>query len=236
MTLIYGLVKCKVVSEPFLKSTRGRKETQYHVHATLSVPSPDGEQKWDTAINVGTNASNDLLKYKVVFDYQHPIIETLRSTQAGLTELTDAGALPALDFLRSDLLNATGPWRLSDVMDGSEQQDPAASVMRLLLRAKRLQADVYIFGRLYADGTLGIHDIHMNQGSTGKYINNGLNNQDERNAVWQDGAVVVDFGLPEWAAYFTVFTQQLVPTDALGNPVDASHHMGDTDPGSLRNP
>jgi uncharacterized protein YukJ len=44
--------------------------------------------------------------------------------------------------------------------------------------------------------------------------------------------VLVDTGQPEWAAYFTAFTQQLVPTDNLGNPDSNSHPIGDNDPGS----
>jgi hypothetical protein len=36
-------------------------------------------------------------------------------------------------------------------------------------------------------------------------------------------AVIVDLGQSEMSAYFTVFTQQLVPTDKLGNPDEESH-------------
>lgn len=30
---------------------------------------------------------------------------------------------------------------------------------------------------------------------------------------------MVNVGEPEWAAYFSAFNQQLVPTDDLGNPL-----------------
>jgi hypothetical protein len=36
-----------------------------------------------------------------------------------------------------------------------------------------------------------------------------------------------------WGAYCTAFTQQLVPTDNLGNPAKKSHEITDRDPGSL---
>jgi len=49
----------------------------------------------------------------------------------------------------------------------------------------------------------------------------------------QDGAVFVDMGKAGWAAYCTAFTQQLVPTDNLGNPGKKSHEVTDQDPGSL---
>jgi len=31
----------------------------------------------DVAINVGTNDADDLLKYKLIFDFRHSIIQTL---------------------------------------------------------------------------------------------------------------------------------------------------------------
>jgi uncharacterized protein YukJ len=234
MSLTYGFVKCKVTSKPVLKSSRRKKEIQYHMHATLSVPVKGGPaQKWDSAINVGTSDADDLLRYRLLFDFHHPVLETLRKTAAGFTDLTSGDALPAFDFLRSDVLAETGSWRDSDVMDGSEVPEPVASLKRLLTRARTAKADVYIFGRTYTDGSHGIHDVHMNQGSTGSFLNNGHDDHNDHNDIWQDGAVLVDFGDPEAAAYVTAFTQQLVPTDDLGNPVEDSHEIDDDDPGEL---
>lgn len=122
MTLAYGYVKTKVTSEPKLKPSHHGHETQYHLHCNLDV---DGE-KWDVAVNVGTNDADDLLKYKLAFDFRHPLIQTLAAAGAGQHDLTGQAALPALDFLRSDLLAATGKWRDSDVMDGSDGVEPAA--------------------------------------------------------------------------------------------------------------
>lgn len=73
----------------------------------------------------------------------------------------------------------------------------------------------------------------MNQGSSGSFLNNGVDDHNDHNDLWQDGAVVVDVGEPELAAYFTSFTQQLVPTDNLGNPEKGSHPVGISDDGSL---
>jgi uncharacterized protein YukJ len=234
MTLNYGLVKCKVVSEPVLKGSHQGHETQYHLHATLRVPTEDGgAENWDTAINVGTNDADDLLKYKLVFDYHHPIIATLKEMPAGFHDLTGTQELPALDFLRTDVLAETGHWRVSDVMDGSDIPEPVATLKRLLQNAKAAAAEVYIFGRTYRPPDKGIHDVHMNQGSSGRFLNNGRDDHNDHNDVWQDGAVLVDLGQPEWAAYFTAFTQQNVPTDDLGNPASSSHGITDSDPGSM---
>ena len=118
-------------------------------------------------------------------------------------------------------------------MDGSEEPEPVASLKRLLSKAHSTKADVYIFGRTYTSGSPGIHDVHMNQGSSGSFLNDGRDDHNDHNDVWQDGAVIVDFGEPECAAYFTVFTQQTAPTDNLGNPDKPSHPIEDSDPGSL---
>jgi len=232
MALTYGFLKCKIVSDPALKASRHKNEMQYHLHSTLEVAEDDGStRQWDSAINVGTNDSDDLLKYKFIFDFQHPIITTLKAARSGFSDLTEAEHLPALDFLRSDVLNETGTWRNSDIMDGSNQVEPVASLLRLLNKAHAGNFDVYVFGRKYTDG-FGIHDVHMNQGSQGSFLNNGVDDHNDHNDIWQDGAVIVDTRQPELAAYFTVFTQQLVPTDKLGNPDADSHPVELADDGS----
>jgi len=50
-----------------------------------------------------------LLQYKLIFDFHHTIVGTLRSAGSGFAGLTDTKQLPALDFLRSDVLRKTGP-------------------------------------------------------------------------------------------------------------------------------
>jgi uncharacterized protein YukJ len=228
-----GFVKCKMVSTPKVQSSRHKNEIQYHLHVTVAVSGAGGSiEQWDTAINVGTNDSDDLLQYKLIFDFHHSLVRKLKASAPGFIDLTRTNHLPALDFLRSDLLSETGPWRASDIMDGSDAVQPVASLQRLLRRAQAGNFDTYIFGRTYTDGD-GIHDVHMNQGSQSSFLNNGVDDRNDHNDIWQDGAVIVDVGQPEMAAYFTVFTQQLVPTDELGNPQPGSHEVTDSDDGSL---
>jgi uncharacterized protein YukJ len=215
MTLAYGMVKAKIVSVPVMKGTRRRHETQYHLHFSLLV---DGGN-WDVALNVGTNDADDLLRFKLAYDFRHPIIQTLDAAAPGAQDLTGQAALPALDYLRSGIFANTGKWRDSDVMDGTDSPEPVASLKRLLERAKDAQWDVYLFGRFYTEGN-GIHDTHMNQGSSGAFVHRAGDDSNDHNDIWQDGALIVNVGQPEWAAYFAAFTQQTVPTDDLGNPKD----------------
>jgi hypothetical protein len=217
-----------VVGNISMKGTQLRAEVQYHLHADLRVA---GEHNlWDTAINVGTSDSDDLLNYRLVPDFHHAgLIALLKAAAPGFHNLTRTNKLPALDFLRSDVLAETGNWRVSDPMDGSPTTQPAAGLKGLLDRAVAQQADVYIFGRTYMTGGSGIHDVHMNQGSRAPH----LNASKDGNEIWQDGAVLFDFGAPQWVGYFTAFTQQQVPTDDVGDPAPGSHFVRDTDVGSL---
>ena len=57
----------------------------------------------------------------------------------------------------------------------------------------------------------------MNQGST--KVHRDGDDSNDHNDIWQNGAVLVDIGEPEWVAYFVAFNQQLLPTDDLGNPL-----------------
>jgi len=214
MTLAYGFAKAKVTGEPSLKGSRTRQETQYHVHTDLDV----GGATWDVAVNVGTDDSDDLLQYKLVFDFHHAVTGQLAAASAGRNDLTGQDALPALDFLRSDVLAETGMWRPSDIMDGSEEVEPVKSVIRLLRRARQDGLPIYVFGRFYKEGD-GVHDVHMNQGSTKRFLHRPNNDSNDHNDVWQDGALLVDLGDGRWARYFAAFQNQLVPTDDLGNPV-----------------
>lgn len=190
MSLDYGFVKAKIKAVAGLKAAARANETQYHVHLTLALPDGD----WDVAINVGTNDADDLLKYKLVYDFHHPVTQTLAAAAEGYTDLTGGDALPALDYVRSDVLNETGGWRMSDVMDGTEHPEPIPSVLRLVDAAHQQNLDLYVFGRTYVEGN-GIHDTHMNQGSSGPHFLHrpGVDTNDH-NDVWQDGALLVDLG------------------------------------------
>jgi hypothetical protein len=66
---------------------------------------------------------------KRVLDFRHPVIASLGAARACAQDLTGQTALPALDFLRSDLLQNTGKWRDSDVMDGRRRADSHAQTV-----------------------------------------------------------------------------------------------------------
>lgn len=56
----------------------------------------------------------------------------------------------------------------------------------------------------------GIHDIHMNQGNSGKYKKD--------NGVYQDGALYIGYPGGTWRAFYIAFQSQVFETDDSGNP------------------
>jgi len=108
------------------------------------------------------------------------------------------------------------------------------SIPCFVIKVHGLSSSRILPGELIRTVLWGIHDVHVNQGSQSQnFLNNGRDDHSDHNDMWQDGAVLVDLGQTLWAAYFTAFTQQLVPTDRLGNPVSESHEIVDSDDGTL---
>ncbi|MBI4904528.1 MAG: YukJ family protein [Acidobacteria bacterium] len=68
----------------------------------------------------------------------------------------------------------------------------------------------------------GIHDIHMNQGNSGKYAKD--------NGVFQDGAIFIEYPGDKWKAIFLAFQSQTFDTDAKGNPKPAGGGAPPTKP------
>lgn len=236
MKKTYGFVKCKLASEVVPLKASGPNhqshEIQYHLHPSLTVTDGAGNAStWDSAINVGTNDADDLVQYKIVHDFHHPITGALQAAEVGFNDLTNTNAFPALDFLRSDILAETGPWRTTGAMDGDDSVEPIRSIKRLLMNGFQANATVYLFGRLYDQGGPGIHDVHMNQGSQGQHFFNDGTDKDG-NLTWQDGGLIVNSG-DSWSACFSVFSQQVVPTDDRGNPMDDAHPFTPADEGCL---
>lgn len=70
----------------------------------------------------------------------------------------------------------------------------------------------YVFGEPFTSG-LGVHNIHQNQGDP---IGSG---HDAENAIWQDGATIVETSAGEVWAFLNKFKTQSFTTDALGHPL-----------------
>lgn len=71
----------------------------------------------------------------------------------------------------------------------------------------------YVFGEPFSDGTHGVHNIHQNQGDP---VGGG---HDGENAIWQDGATIVETKSGTFKAFLNKFKTQSYKTDDLGKPI-----------------
>jgi hypothetical protein len=69
----------------------------------------------------------------------------------------------------------------------------------------------YVFSEPFTSG-LGVHNIHQNQGDP---VGGG---HDAENAIWQDGATIVETTQGNLVGFLNKFNTQAFKTDDLGHP------------------
>ncbi len=182
------------------------------------------------AVNVRSNvAPNDLL-YRKQDPFAHPFLDEFLTLPEGRTDLSNGPnknrAELVLDYVRGNFVQReamkiapfqrTGPDNdLRDYLEPIIRQGIADESLTFYIFGEAWgpengEADKY-FG--FVPGN-GIHDVHMNQGSGGRFkASNGAN---------QDGALLIHFGTTNhWAAIFLAFQSQDWNTDAhTGHPLD----------------
>ena len=174
------------------------------------------------------------LPYIAVDDFRHPVLERLGDLEDGFTALNSDASGPALDYIRGNLFQrdlmrpvptaAPGPENdLGDFLDHY--------VRRALGDA---EARAFVFGQAWGPEPItpdkvfhfspgnGVHDIHMNQGNSGRFADD--------NGVFQDGGLLLRFPGADggaWVAIFLAFQSQSFHTDdATGDPLSEIPHPG----------
>ena len=184
------------------------------------------------AVNVLSQQSPSELLYATVEGFTHPLLATLDGFADGFTTVVPAGGGVALDFIRGNLfdrgamraLSAEEPGPDNDLADMLEHfarraaSDPAARVFAFGERwGPEDTTPDKVFG--FTPGN-GVHDIHMNQGNSGRFVGD--------DGVWQDGALLFQFpGTGQWVAIFLAFQSQAWHTD------DTTGHSLPGEPGSV---
>jgi hypothetical protein len=215
-------------------------------HGKLRIDTPVGQ--YEAALDVDT-PSGIGVSYRLVDDLTTQDIPVLAALLGGFTSLPKSPASGALDYVRSPILldgwlvrqlrwrigelrsrrqrEAWGPTPLDVTVDRlrrwlrrvwrwrwrsfpwiSSDGDNALDVLEALLPTA---ARIYIFGEPYTTG-LGVHNVHMNQGDPpGPH-------QDE-NAIWQDGAVLVERADDTVTIWQVKFNTQSLHTGDDGLPL-----------------
>lgn len=188
--------------------------------------SPQGATTWDL--------DREVLFYKDE-NYSHPVLDTLVTASVGLTGAAQLPQPLLLDYLRYqpalfpiDQMKPIPPKNTSGV--GGDLNDEIDPWIQKALNNPAVR--LFAFGSSWDDSisghpdptvywspnpSLGIHDIHMNQGDSGSEAQN--------NGSWQDGALFLQFtdgdsgvgpaagsapAAPVWIAMFFRFANQSI--------------------------
>jgi uncharacterized protein YukJ len=178
----------------------------------------DDTTDYRIAINVKSQVSPSDVEFVIVEHFQHPITARASQFPLGFTGLQSKPDSGALDFIRGNLFDRSDMRPLPANVPGFDN-DLNEKIDRIMQRAiSDEDAVVYAFGQRWGPeagkkdkyfGFLpgnGIHDIHMNQGNVGQFVND--------DGVYQDGGLLLHFpDQQQWIGAFMKFQSQAWHTD-----------------------
>ncbi|KAH8759943.1 hypothetical protein F5883DRAFT_355219, partial [Diaporthe sp. PMI_573] len=177
----------------------------------------DGSTKYkqlSSAINVKSTGTDSRLVYWSNRSFQHAITQKLQDLDKGFHSITGNDQGPdgiALDLLRGNLVDLAKGTILSTNVDGPDN-DIVDHLTEIFSDAITAKATVYLWGQQYSPTPDGIHDIHMNQGNSGK------SSWTKDNGIYQDGSFMLKYPDGHWEAVFLAFASQATKTDDGGQP------------------
>jgi uncharacterized protein YukJ len=206
----YGVLKCRALDRKIDPAT----DPSPHYQVLVS----DGEKKHRIAINVKSQQSPSDLLYLVNDSFQHPILNQLGNLNSGFHKLEHQPGGLSLDFIRGNLFRREDMKPLPPDLPGPDN-DLKELIDLYIQRAIQAEDSVlYAFGAPWGPEPAtpdkyfgfrpgsGIHDIHMNQGSVGRFQRD--------NGVYQDGALLLHFpSRNQWVGIFLAFQSQCFHTD-----------------------
>jgi uncharacterized protein YukJ len=183
----------------------------------------DKNDDWRVAVNVKSQGSPSEVLYFVDPYFRHPICDQLSTLDLGFTSSRKTPEV-GLDYIRTNLFNVNDMKPLPYNIPGPDN-DLNELVDKYIQRANNDEsAIIYAFGEQWPETNerdkyfgfkpqKGVHDIHMNQGNSGKWMRD--------NGVHQDGALLIYFAsTKQWVAVFLAFQSQTFHTDdQTGNPI-----------------
>ncbi|MFN2494954.1 MAG: DUF2278 family protein [Pseudonocardiaceae bacterium] len=220
----YGLLAARAVA-------RRRKGGSDTPHYQIHVVDNHGTA-YRAAVNVQSQQAPSDLLFLADDDFRHPVTGLLPGEPSGWTPLPSQPGGASLDYIRANLFDPAALRPLPPDLPGADN-DLADRLDHYVARAiDDPGALVYLFGQRWgpepgrADKVFGfqpgngVHDIHMNQGNTGRFR--------EDDGVWQDGGLVLRFARdPRWVAIFLAFQSQAWHTDdRTGHAIDVPRPTG----------
>ncbi|WP_329393249.1 DUF2278 family protein [Streptomyces lydicus] len=217
----YGVLAVRAVD-------RRREGAAHTPHYQIHLMDNSGVS-YRAAVNVLSQQAPSELLYMVVDDFRHPVTQLLPPAGSGFTALPSRAGGASLDFVRGNLFDPAKMRTLPPELPGVDN-DLADLLDHTVERAiADSTASVYVFGQRFGDRPPedkvfhfrpddGIHDIHMNQGNTGKFRAD--------DGVWQDGGLLVHLPVESrWVGVFLAFQSQSWHTDdTTGHTLPTAPH------------
>ena len=183
-------------------------------HYQIRLDDRAGRQ-YRAAVNVLSQLPPSELLYAVIEDFEHPVTERLAGLLGGWHPIGPGPDGGGLDLVRGGLLDRASMRSLPPLADGPNN-DLADLLDDHVLRAiAQVDARLYVFGERWTAAApdpvfrfkpgAGVHGVHMNQGNTGRFVDD--------DGVWQDGGLLVRYSDGSWTAVFLAFQSQSWRTD-----------------------
>lgn len=216
----YGVLKGRAVERRL--EGQGDNTPHYQVHIQAN------QQNYRIAINVKSMQQPFDLLYFVDDNFQHPLTQQLLELDFGLNAVRQLDRKPGgitLDYIRGNFFDVTQMKALPFNTPGPDND--LNDLIDLYIQRALNSNDVviYAFGEPWGPENQpdkifgfspgrGIHNIHMNQGNSGRFA--------EENGVWQDGGLIIHYPQrSQWVGAFFAFQSQSFHTDDLtGNPLE----------------
>jgi len=191
-----------------------------YYHGNLVVGTPQGS--YHCAINVDPKKTPDGIEWRIV-TLKPAAMNQFKQLPNGWHSLASNEASGALDYIRSSVLHpplgvvfVRYDSCLSRFLEFIRWNPPwkKGTGFQALTDLEAVLADAarcYVFGEPFDQG-LGVHNVHQNQGDP---IGSG---HETENAIWQDGATIIESSNGTFTAFLNKFKTQAYKTDALGRP------------------
>ncbi|MBW4519874.1 MAG: YukJ family protein [Scytolyngbya sp. HA4215-MV1] len=206
----YHVLKCR----PIINQNSPQIQ---HDHLQVLLEIDSGTRYWMT-INI--RSGQDQVLYSIDENYQHPITQRILDANLlqGFTALDKKPGGLSLDYIREQLVDLKQMDELQKAGDPEDEGIADMLTTQLVNVMRAPDARLFVFGSKFDDGArfssfdldIGIHDIHMNQGSKGAHASS--------NGIYQDGALLAFYPSEHrWSAVFLKFASQAEKTDDAGN-------------------
>ncbi|WP_417670223.1 DUF2278 family protein [Roseibium sp.] len=202
----------------------------------IEIRIEDGTNSHRIAMNVRSKFHPHDLLYALQHNLASPLLDVVKELPAGMTDLSRKRDTISIDYIRDGLVAkkdmTLAPFQLEGPINDLRDY------ILPLVQAALNDTDVtfYAFGERWGPenrrpdkyfGFLpgsGIHEIHMNQGSTGSHA--------AGNGVRQDGALLIHFAQTDsWVGVFLCFQTQSWRTDErTGHPLKVEAPVKPIDP------